>query len=217
MDCLKLLSCARFLSTLVQIDLEDAKKHWGKPCSQSKDGTLVWGNWARKLRLPGVSDAAVEDLTTRFSLCCTLCRKRLTPNSVRFAGRSLDSSHFRPGSENGLKAPAGFVFESENAEKRLNASAEPELEPFLSRCSNKPVGERAPFFVAAKVKSEVAAMQTRGTLNIVWACRKDWVEAARDLRESLSIIGQKRTCSSRPASRPRGLDRSARRRARISC
>ncbi len=92
MDCLKLQSSARFLSILFQIDREEARQHWGKPCPHCKDGTLAWGNWTRKLRILGVTDAADDADALRFSLCCTLCRRRITPKSVRFAGRSPNPS-----------------------------------------------------------------------------------------------------------------------------
>jgi hypothetical protein len=92
MECLKLLLSASFLSLLLSIDREEAHKHWGKSCPLCNKGVLVWGNWSRKIRLPELASDIAEEFSLRFSLCCNRCRKRLTPKSVRFAGRSPNLS-----------------------------------------------------------------------------------------------------------------------------
>jgi hypothetical protein len=92
MDCLILQSSAGFLSILFQIDCEEARQDWGKRCPHFKDGTLAWGNWTRALRILDVTAAADDAGALRFSLCCTLCRRHVTPKSARFAGRSPNPS-----------------------------------------------------------------------------------------------------------------------------
>ena len=50
-------------------------------------GKLNWGNYIRKPR--GAIAEAEKYLNKRFSLCCSKCRKRVTPKTVRFLGRKV--------------------------------------------------------------------------------------------------------------------------------
>lgn len=79
------------LGSLCQLDFEYAQKYkdQGSPCCGA---ALHTSNYRRKPR--GVAPRILEKLEgyklqweLRFSFCCSKCRKRFTPASVRFLGR----------------------------------------------------------------------------------------------------------------------------------
>jgi hypothetical protein len=72
-----------FLSELVAIDLESAKKMKDLGCPECKS-TLHKANFIRKFR--GLEVEIPPQFEIRFSFCCSKdgCRNRLTPPSVRF-------------------------------------------------------------------------------------------------------------------------------------
>jgi hypothetical protein len=84
---LKLLKDRRFFQVLLGMDRElaDAARAAGCGCG----GALHRSDFARKPR--GGPDGLDDWLEVRFSLCCARdgCRRRLTPQSVRFLGRKV--------------------------------------------------------------------------------------------------------------------------------
>jgi hypothetical protein len=83
--CHALLQNPKFFALLVQIDAElAAQMHAsGCPCG----GVLHRANYPRKPR--ACPKEARADFESRFSFCCSLCRRRSTPESVRFLGRRV--------------------------------------------------------------------------------------------------------------------------------
>ena len=83
--CHALLQNPKFFALLVQIDAElAAQMHAsGCPCG----GVLHLANYPRKPRACPTEVRA--DFESRFSFCCSLCRRRSTPESVRFLGRRV--------------------------------------------------------------------------------------------------------------------------------
>lgn len=78
----------RFYLVLYDIDVEIARKTQEQPCAHCND-VVDTSDYQRKPRgLPIESD---ERLSRRFSFCCRRdgCRRRLTPQSLRFAGRRV--------------------------------------------------------------------------------------------------------------------------------
>ncbi|MBV6271855.1 hypothetical protein KVP09_02840 [Alcaligenaceae bacterium CGII-47] len=80
-----LLNDPRFFALLLHIDQELAREcqSTGCPCG----GVLHQANYPRKPR--GCPREAREDCSSRFSFCCSRCRKRCTAQSVRFMGRRV--------------------------------------------------------------------------------------------------------------------------------
>lgn len=83
--CHALLQNPKFLSLLVQIDAElAAQTHAsGCPCG----ATLHRANYPRKPR--GCPKEMRHAFDSRWSFCCSRCRKRVTSTSVRFLGRRV--------------------------------------------------------------------------------------------------------------------------------
>jgi hypothetical protein len=71
----------QFLHRIDQDHAASVRSHGCNLCG----GPLHQANYERK---PGGPYTAPED-TTRFSLCCGHCRRRCTPDSVRFLGRRV--------------------------------------------------------------------------------------------------------------------------------
>ena len=78
----------KFYSMLHMIDLELAQAVQRRGCPRCS-GTLNWANYPRLPR--GAPITLPDDFSIRFSLCCSRdgCRRRQTPQSVRFLGRKV--------------------------------------------------------------------------------------------------------------------------------
>ena len=72
----------QFFALLSQIDEEVALRAQAQGCPCG--GVLHQAHYPRKPR--GCSSEAREHCSLRFSYCCSVCRKRTTPASVRFLG-----------------------------------------------------------------------------------------------------------------------------------
>lgn len=83
--CHTLLQDPQFFRLLVRIDEELAEETRLKGCAC--DGVLHVANYPRKPR--GCLSEFRSWLETRFSFCCSRCRQRRTPRSVRFLGRRV--------------------------------------------------------------------------------------------------------------------------------
>lgn len=83
--CHALLHSPQFLTLLLRIDQEFAQQvqALGCPCG----GKLHRADYPRKPRDCPLDERAVH--STRLSFCCATCRKRVTPQSVRFLGRRV--------------------------------------------------------------------------------------------------------------------------------
>lgn len=83
--CHALLQDIKFFELLLLMDQELATRTRadGCPCG----GILHQANYPRKPR--GCLDAVRPNYISRFSFCCSACRKRSTPTSVRFLGRRV--------------------------------------------------------------------------------------------------------------------------------
>jgi len=76
-----------FWFTLFQIDQDIAEQVRQRGCSYC-NGKLHVANYPRKPR--GIHrDVLGPDYSQRISFCCSLCRRRTTPPSVRFLGRKV--------------------------------------------------------------------------------------------------------------------------------
>jgi hypothetical protein len=84
--CHALLQTPQFFSLLVQMDGDLATLMHGAPCRWCGD-VLHRANYPRKPR--ACPEEVLGDFESRFSFCCNLCRKRSTPESVRFLGRRV--------------------------------------------------------------------------------------------------------------------------------
>lgn len=80
-----LLQDPRFFQLLLQIDLDLAAQAHAVKCQCG--GTLHRANYPRKPR--GCPIEVRTDYESRFSFCCSRCRKRSTAMSVRFLGRRV--------------------------------------------------------------------------------------------------------------------------------
>jgi hypothetical protein len=80
-----LLDDRAFLALLLRIDVELAEQARAKGCPCG--GVLHRSDYPRQPR--GLAKADRDDLLSRFSFCCNVCRKRVTSESVRFLGRRL--------------------------------------------------------------------------------------------------------------------------------
>lgn len=67
---------------LLTIDRELATELHKQRCPHCKKGVLHQGDFPRKPR--GGPDELPPEYKRRFSLCCSVCRRRVTPPSVRF-------------------------------------------------------------------------------------------------------------------------------------
>lgn len=83
--CHALLQNPNFFSLLLQIDTHEAAVLQSQHCSCG--AVLHRADYPRKPR--GCPPELRPDFETRFSFCCSLCRKRATAVSVRFLGRRL--------------------------------------------------------------------------------------------------------------------------------
>lgn len=83
--CHALLQNPNFFALLLQIDAHEAAQLQSQPCSCG--AVLHKSNYPRKPR--GCPPELRPDFETRFSFCCSQCRKRTTALSVRFLGRRL--------------------------------------------------------------------------------------------------------------------------------
>ena len=83
--CHALLQNPKFFSLLLQIDMQEAALVQSQHCSCG--AVLHRADYPRKPR--GCPPELRPDFQTRFSFCCSQCRKRTTAVSVRFLGRRL--------------------------------------------------------------------------------------------------------------------------------
>ncbi|PJC05910.1 MAG: hypothetical protein CO070_00120 [Gallionellales bacterium CG_4_9_14_0_8_um_filter_55_61] len=83
--CHALLQNPNFFQLLLQIDIELAAQARSVGCRCG--GALHRANYPRKPRC--CPDEARADYESRFSFCCSQCRKRTTSMSVRFLGRRV--------------------------------------------------------------------------------------------------------------------------------
>lgn len=83
--CHALLQNPKFFSLLLQIDMHEAARLQSQHCSCG--AVLHRADYPRKPR--GCPPELRPDFETRFSFCCSQCRKRTTAVSVRFLGRRL--------------------------------------------------------------------------------------------------------------------------------
>ena len=83
--CHALLQNPKFFSLLLQIDNDLAAQTRATSCPCG--GVLHKADYPRKPR--GCPPEVRPDFETRFSFCCTRCRKRTTAVSVRFLGRRV--------------------------------------------------------------------------------------------------------------------------------
>lgn len=83
--CHALLQNPNFFSLLLQIDAHEAAQLQSQQCSCG--AVLHKADYPRKPR--GCPPELRPDFETRFSFCCSQCRKRTTAVSVRFLGRRL--------------------------------------------------------------------------------------------------------------------------------
>lgn len=83
--CHALLQNPKFFSLLLQIDIDEAAlvQSLNCPCGAA----LHNADYPRKPR--GCPPEVRPDFETRFSFCCSQCRKRTTSMSVRFLGRRV--------------------------------------------------------------------------------------------------------------------------------
>jgi hypothetical protein len=72
---------------LMRIDEELAQREQAKGCSRCGSRDFHCGDYPRKPR--GCPERFLEAFSTRLSVCCANCRKRLTPPSVRFLGQRV--------------------------------------------------------------------------------------------------------------------------------
>lgn len=80
------LSDVKFYELLFLVDKDLAEKARSKKCLFCGH-TVHQANYFRKPR--GGPEIPEDDFNLRFSFCCYLCRKRLTPPSFRFLGRRI--------------------------------------------------------------------------------------------------------------------------------
>ena len=86
--CIKILKDASFFSLLIDFDKEIAASCLEQGCRRCK-GKLHQGHYRRKVR--GVPRDVSAEYSKKFSYCCSVdgCRKRHTPDSLRFCGRTV--------------------------------------------------------------------------------------------------------------------------------
>jgi len=82
----ELIGHAKFFATLAEIDTEIARQVQAARCPLCC-GRLDRSDYPRKPR--GDLGAAEELYARRISLCCDVCRRRVTPPSTRFLGRRV--------------------------------------------------------------------------------------------------------------------------------
>ncbi len=83
--CHTLLYSPQFFQFLVQVDVDLAAQMHASKCQCG--GVLHRANYPRKPK--ACPSEVVGDFKSRWSFCCSLCRKRSTPKSVRFLGRRV--------------------------------------------------------------------------------------------------------------------------------
>ena len=83
--CHALLHNPKFLLLLLHVDQEFAQQAQARACPCG--GKLHRADYPRKPRDCPLDARAVH--CTRLSFCCATCRKRVTPQSVRFLGRRV--------------------------------------------------------------------------------------------------------------------------------
>jgi hypothetical protein len=84
--CHSLLQTPQFFLLLLDIDAELAAQAKADACLFC-GGALHRGDYERKPR--ACPPQVLEQFQSRFSFCCSQCRKRTTPESVRFLGRRV--------------------------------------------------------------------------------------------------------------------------------
>lgn len=82
----ELIGHAKFFATLAEVDADIARHVQAERCPLCR-GRLDRSDYPRKPR--GDLGAAEELYARRISLCCDVCRKRVTPPSTRFLGRRV--------------------------------------------------------------------------------------------------------------------------------
>lgn len=85
--CHTLLHSPKFFWLLLQIDADAAEQMHATVCPLCGDGVLHKANYPRKPK--ACPEEVLWDFQSRWSFCCSLCRKRTTPMSVRFLGRRV--------------------------------------------------------------------------------------------------------------------------------
>jgi hypothetical protein len=83
--CHILLNDTQFFSMLLLIDRDLGRQRQALGCDCG--GNLHKADYPRKPR--GCPREARADCASRFSFCCSRCRKRVTAESVRFLGRRV--------------------------------------------------------------------------------------------------------------------------------
>jgi ribosomal protein S27AE len=81
----RLLSDPRFYEILVEIDQRECERFHGVTCPRCGKGTLHAAHFPRKPR--GCPIELPRGFDQRYSFCCSRCRHRATPPSVRYLGR----------------------------------------------------------------------------------------------------------------------------------
>lgn len=82
-----------FIKSLYEKDKENAKKyHFSKCRHELCNGIYHSSSYPRKPR--GIQVEAEEFYSSRFSFCCSRCRRRFTPESIRFLGRKVYIAFF---------------------------------------------------------------------------------------------------------------------------
>jgi len=82
----RFLGDRKFYSLLFSFDEDLAKEARLASCPHCQ-APIHQANFTRKPR--GGPDSLDDEFTCRFSFCCSVCRKRLTPASLRFLGRKV--------------------------------------------------------------------------------------------------------------------------------
>ena len=85
--CHILFFSPKFFSFLIQIDSHAAEQMHGSVCPLCGAGVLHQANYPRKPK--GCPSEVLWEFQLRWSFCCSVCRKRTTPMSVRFLGRRV--------------------------------------------------------------------------------------------------------------------------------
>jgi hypothetical protein len=74
---------------LLCTDNERADSLWGTTCPYCGKGVLHCGDYRRTPRGHPPGFERYDGWNTRRSLCCSVCRRRVTPASLRFLGRKV--------------------------------------------------------------------------------------------------------------------------------
>jgi len=85
--CHTLLHNPNFFLLLIPMDVDVANQMRGAVCPHCGEGVLHQANYPRKPK--GCPREMLDDYRFRWSFCCSQCRRRCTPASVRFLGRRV--------------------------------------------------------------------------------------------------------------------------------